>query len=346
MDAGTPCVTCNTLPSPWALAVIYVVVVGCVLWLAIDAAIEKRGSRWFATMAGGIIFGEIVEWMNTHYVPFLDTHQGCPHSYCYPDLGPWLDWFGVPFWIPVGWGGIIYAATWTAGRLQIPWWARSIVSSFLVVTIDFSLDPIANLMNFWTWQYPAVSFIGVPYDNFIGWYLIVLIYSLSSAFVLRRYDEHWNFAAGSKLTAAETRKSILVQCAAAIGSALVATVALIAVEALLTHLAYSSGASDGHTAAIIFMVAVAVGALVTLFVVRGTGDPPDPDQTMNWPALLVPVVIHLACYGLYLGFGEWREPMLIAAIPIQLLAGVFVFAQPWLRQLPTANVATGVSPKP
>jgi Cu/Ag efflux pump CusA len=52
---------------------------------------------------------------------------------------------------------------------------------------------------------------------------------------------------------------------------------------------------------------------------------------VNWVVLVVPVVMHLTSYALYFELARWQEPTaLVAAIPLQLLAGVFVFAQPWL----------------
>jgi uncharacterized membrane protein len=319
------CVDCAAAPSAAPTIIISLVVTVCVGWLFVDA-LRARGHRWAATMIGGIIFGEIVEWLNTHDVPFIQGN----HIYCYPDLP--INWFGVPFWVPVGWGGIIYAATWTAQRLRLPpLLARPVAAAFLAASIDFSLDPVARLTGFWRWECFRVSFCGVPYDNFIGWYLIVFIYSATAAWLLRITKPRWDVQA--ERFSREWRWSVFIQWAAPLLCALVATVVLVAFKWALAFAHVTSDPSnDGSGAAKIFMVATTVGALVTLVL---AGKPvADVDPPVNWPVIVVPAVMHVTCYALLLRFADWsQEPMLVAAIPIQLLAGLFVFATPWRRQL-------------
>jgi uncharacterized membrane protein len=301
-----PCVICDgvptKVPSGTSVAIVTVVVVVCVLALLWDA--RARGARWVATLLGGIVFGEIVEVLNIR-------GAGC-HGYCYPDVGPMI--LGVPLWVPIGWGGIIYASTWAASRLQIPWFGRAITAAFLAVSIDFSLDPVAELLGFWSWDAPPTNFLGVPYDNYAAWFLVVLVYSATATGLLN----WWN------------PRGILAQVGTILVAELVAAVVLFVVVTLLTHFGYSPRGRQGHIAAALFMLALGVGVIGTLLHFRVPRPPSPSAGPVNWPVLVVPVVIHVTSYALYFAYARWQEPALIAAIPIQLLAGVFIFAQPWI----------------
>ena len=293
-------------------------------WLLVDA-IRNRGRRWAATLVGGALFGFVVEWLN--------THTGTGHIYCYPPI-PILNPLGVPFWVALGWGSLIYAATWTAQRLRLPPVGQALAAALLAASVDFSLDPVAELFGFWTWECYDVSFCKVPYDNFIGWYLIVFIYALTTPWVLGRFRSSWYAPPGQPAP----RWGVAIEWLAPLACALVATLALVAVKALLGSFT-SLGSDNGKTAAAIFIGLTILGGFVTFYLGRATVNVPNPP--VNWPVIVVPAVIHVTCYLLFLSTGftlspfAWvgwtQQPMLIASIPIQLIGGLFVFTTPWRR---------------
>jgi uncharacterized protein (DUF983 family) len=313
---------CSESPDGLTVAIICAVVTGCVLWLAWDIRKHRRGARWVATMIGGMLFGWVVEFINTHDV--LPNH----HIYCYPHTP--IDVFGVPYWVPVGWGGIIYASTWTAQRLRLHRWARPIAAAFLAASIDFSLDPVSRLMRFWSWDSFAVSFIDVPYDNFIGWYLIVFVYASTAAWLLRLWKG----------------RGPVYEWLGGILCAVAAMVVFLAAEYALSKV-QSYSQDDGHIAAGIFMVTTIVGIVVTVFLARKAVVDTDPPH-LNWPVMWVPAIIHITCFALYFCFSFLRDatlaPMLVATIPIQFLAGLFVFVTPWRRALMAKTAAAATSP--
>lgn len=320
----TPCIDCSTAPAFWPTAIICFVVTSAVAFLLWDAL--RRGQRWVATLVGGILFGEVVEWTNTHGVAWLGIAGGS--TYCYPDLP--INWWGVPYWVPVGWGGIIYASTWTAQRLQLSRWARPVAAAFLAASIDFSLDPIAELLRFWRWECYPVNYCGVPYDNFIGWYLIVFVYALSADLVLSATKKHWDMPAGTKSFSPAWRRSTGIQWGLALACAFVATVIFFVARALLS-LVPSTSAGTGEPAAWIFVGATIVGFTVIAWYAWLT--PAGGAPAVSWPVMIVPAIMHVTAYVLLLGFSTWKaQPMLVAAIPALLLAGLFVFATPWRLQ--------------
>lgn len=131
---------------------------------------KREGNQWLSTYACGILFGTTLELL-------LVSRAGA--SYQYGEF--WLMvGFGqkVPLWVGVGWGAILYAASWTAQRLALPRWLRPLAAGLLAVNIDMSLDPIAEKLGFWSWLHPPdVNLYGVPFDNFLGWFAIVATYS-------------------------------------------------------------------------------------------------------------------------------------------------------------------------
>jgi hypothetical protein len=316
---ANPPADCSVPPDGVAVTIICLVVTACVVWLAWDIRRAKRGHRWVATMLGGMIFGWAVEFMNTH--DLVSSH----HIYCYPaayadlfGLRIPINVWGVPYWVFVGWGGIIYASTWTAQRLRLHPWARPIAAAFLAASIDFSLDPVSALMRFWSWDYFPESFIGVPYDNFIGWYLIVFVYASTAAWLLRIWKG----------------RGPLYEWLGAVLCAAAALFVFLVVEFALSKVqSYSN--DDGHVAAEIFMATTIVGIIVTVFFARKPVA--DEDPPVNWPAMCVPAVIHVTCYGIYFFFSFRNDPthtpMLVAAIPIHFLAGLLIFVTPWRRTL-------------
>ncbi|HEX8793073.1 MAG TPA: carotenoid biosynthesis protein [Polyangiaceae bacterium] len=331
--AIVPCpVVCPSPPSAPDY-IMSAVVELCVAVLLVDAAFSghKRGAwRWVSTLLGGIIFGWSLEWANTN-------HGGAGAAYCYPPAPFPFNLGGVPLWVPIGWGGIIYAATWTAKHLQLNVVARAAAAAFLVASIDFSLDPVAKLLGFWVWECDNVNFFGVPYDNFDGWYLIVFVYALTASLLLGCTRHLWD----KKKAGASYQPwlGVLVQLAAPVACAIVAILVLLlaksavpAITKLITTVLvalFHHPPDPSAPSAVLFVLLTAAGAGTLLFSKPRPRDPVAP----NWPIIAVPVVIHVASYWLFLQYaGMAAEPSLVATIPLQLLAGIFVYTLPWRRR--------------
>jgi hypothetical protein len=289
--------------------IIEISVTGAVVWLARNAF--QQGHRWLATLLWGIVFGFLVEWWNT-------THPPCPYTYpCNP-----LSIACVPLWVPIGWGGIIYAGAWTAQRLRLPLLARPGAAALLAVNLDLTLDPVAQALGFWNWSKIHVTFFEVPFNNFLAWYMVVSVYALCSRGFLRL--ARW--VLGRRGDGRTERDVVWVQYAGPFGGATLAFVVILVVKGLVGTTS-GSALTGGSTAAVIFVVitVLAVGLLAT-------GPSGSRNQAkVNWPVILVPVFIHAVSFALFLGFGEWtKQPALLAVIPMNMIAGAFLFALPSL----------------
>ena len=138
----------------------------------------KKNPYFAFVMLAAMVFGFLAEYFSVSKIP---------QPYHYPhgliDLpGP------VPLNICLGWGIIIYAALQTASKLHVKWWLNPLISGFLAVIIDLAEDPPYVQMNLWTWtpSHPEAWF-GIPWSNYVGWFLIVIIFIFSLELFSRRF---------------------------------------------------------------------------------------------------------------------------------------------------------------
>src|SRR5712692_8075491 len=114
------------------------------------------------------------------------------HYYYTDELGPKL--FLVPILIGPAYLGTGYLA-WTLARIllgatekRLPGqqvWAVPVLASFLMVAWDLSFDPIASTIGHsWIWQQGG-NYFGVPFSNFMGWFLTVFVFFQLFALYLR-----------------------------------------------------------------------------------------------------------------------------------------------------------------
>ena len=93
----------------------------------------------------------------------------------------------APLVIGVGWAVIGYAAMGFSDSLNVPQWAKPFLDALLALLIDLGMDMVAirdvysfgdTVSGMWNW---GISFhdgwFGVPYANFMAWWLVVFIMS-------------------------------------------------------------------------------------------------------------------------------------------------------------------------
>ncbi len=114
----------------------------------------------------------------------------------------------VPLAIPIMEAMLIYATVQTSRRLELPWLTRPILNGLLAMSIDLLMDPIVSAsvncqpspvimppapvepgIGFWVWRLlpehtvlgvtlPEHLFFGVPLNNFTGWFIGIVIFTL------------------------------------------------------------------------------------------------------------------------------------------------------------------------
>lgn len=136
-----------------------------------------RGSAAFLVLVIAIPFAS----------EFLGVLTGIPYGpYRYrAALGPWA--FGlVPFFILVAWVfiGYMVIVTSTLALGRTSYWLAP-VDGALAMAWDLMVDPAAVRAGYWTWS-PAGPFYGVPASNFLGWFAVVMLFSLAVRWVWSR----------------------------------------------------------------------------------------------------------------------------------------------------------------
>jgi uncharacterized membrane protein len=112
-------------------------------------------------------------------------------------MGPKL--FHVPVFLGLAYLGLGYLS-WTLARLIVGGAHRPLagsrivtvplIASFLMVAWDLSCDPVwATILHFWIWQHGG-SYFGVPFTNFLGWYLTSYLFYQLFALYLRARPIH------------------------------------------------------------------------------------------------------------------------------------------------------------
>jgi uncharacterized membrane protein len=279
---------------------------------------RSQGKQWVSTYACGVLFGTAIELL-------IVSRAGA--SYRYGDfwlmLGP--EGKKVPLWVGVGWGAILYAATWTAYRLKLPRLLRPLAAGVLAVNIDMSLDPIAHHLGYWKWlSAPAVNLYGVPFDNFLGWFAIVASYSF---FVREGFDRY----------RPETGRSYVWVPPL---SAVLATVVMVGVKQV-AEVVYALPGGETGPFVLVFGVSCAIA---WGYAVRSRRD-----QPVSWPILGVPLFMHGLLWLLLFTTGTFADPLLtslIVLIPMNLFVGFFAYGWVSLENLfPVAERSTQPSPE-
>lgn len=115
-------------------------------------------------------------------------HTGFPFgNYQYGQvLGPKL--FEVPIMIGVNWLILVYLT----GSLLNKWIQNDLFAAFIgaftMVMIDYSIEPVAIALDFWTWENDLI-----PLSNYLGWFGVAFIIQM----IFRKAD----FIKENKITA-------------------------------------------------------------------------------------------------------------------------------------------------
>ncbi len=134
----------------------------------------RSGNRNGVALIGGVLFAIIFEHLNV--VRFAHVRGG--YSY-HP-----ASWFQIagdtPLYVPLAWGYILATSRTLTDRLRLKFWARPFCDALLTLLIDTSLDVVAIRLHFWSWRGIGrrEGFFGVPADNFLGWLLVSLSFSI------------------------------------------------------------------------------------------------------------------------------------------------------------------------
>ena len=120
-----------------------------------------------------LVFGMILEIGNTYLA----------HTYYYsPNF--LITIFNVPLAIGLWWAIIVYCVMLLSDQYNLPWTLRPVMDALTALILDLSFDPVAIRVGFWHWIIPLnQEWFGVPYENLVGWVLVVLVFSFLIRFL-------------------------------------------------------------------------------------------------------------------------------------------------------------------
>jgi putative membrane protein len=75
--------------------------------------------------------------------------------------------YGVPVISGLNWFLMVYSCGMVASVFKYGAFIRSLIGATLMVIIDFSLEPVAVILDYWSWQNDII-----PLQNYIGWFVV------------------------------------------------------------------------------------------------------------------------------------------------------------------------------
>lgn len=255
----------------------------------------RLGTAALATLFAGMMFGFAIE------VFFVTQYAG----YAYGDflIDPPVWGHSVPLWVAAGWGTIIYISMAATDRMGFQWYFRPLLDGLLAVSLDLTLDPIAEATGWWHWVRPG-QFFGVPCDNFIGWLLIVSSFSF-----FLRLGFHF-FPRGL-----HTWRDVLIPLTATLPAVGVVAGAQVVLERVYPHL--------GEPLTFILLASLFLGISTWAACTAQAVTPP------QWFLTAVPGAYHGLMLVLLLltGFGL-GNPEALVGLPLAAISSLFAFRFP------------------
>ena len=81
------------------------------------------------------------------------------------NLGPKIA--GVPLLIGINWAVLVVSTAEISKNFRLNIWLQSAIAAGLMVLLDFFIEPLAPVLDFWSWTYGDP-----PAFNYITWYII------------------------------------------------------------------------------------------------------------------------------------------------------------------------------
>ncbi len=157
------------------LLVIELMAFGVAVYAIVAMAVQKRWLGLFAS-ALAVPYSFVAEALCVHVGTYTYARALVPIPFPVPC--PSGTHQIVPLWVPIGWGTIVAFSTVTAVQLEVGVFAQAAAAALLALHLDLSLDPVATGLHFWSWNPPS-AVLGVPFQNFTGWLMLVGFYALS-----------------------------------------------------------------------------------------------------------------------------------------------------------------------
>ena len=75
--------------------------------------------------------------------------------------------FGVPILIGINWCILVFITGYIADTFSHNFWQKILLGIFLMISLDLVMEPVAPVLDFWTFKSGLASF-----QNYLGWSLV------------------------------------------------------------------------------------------------------------------------------------------------------------------------------
>lgn len=82
-----------------------------------------------------------------------------------------LKLFNIPLIIGVNWLMLVFSVGCILDSVNRSFLAKSIIGAFMLVLLDYLIEPIAIKFDFWTWQNGII-----PFKNYVAWFLFSFLF--------------------------------------------------------------------------------------------------------------------------------------------------------------------------
>ena len=131
-------------------------------FVIIILARDQRRKDFYVFLAASWLVGFAVEWIGIHTGLLFG-------SYSYGEnLG--VKFLDVPLVIGFNWGLVTISAAALANRISKNKKWIPFIAAFLMVTLDFFMEPVAMKSDFWSWKNNVI-----PLYNYFCWFLVGLL---------------------------------------------------------------------------------------------------------------------------------------------------------------------------
>jgi putative membrane protein len=129
----------------------------------------------------GFLVFFLLAWMFTYFAEVLGVYTGHVFGAYHYGSAMKLQVLAVPLVIPFNWVMLVLGMLSIVRLTKLPVWAIPPLAAMGLVLFDYTLEPVAVILDYWTWEGGSI-----PLQNYLAWFIIALF--VSSAAQILKFD--------------------------------------------------------------------------------------------------------------------------------------------------------------
>ena len=123
---------------------------------------SSYGIKFWGFIALAFFTGMLAEWIGVHTGLLFGAYKYGPV------LGPKV--FAVPVIIGINWAMLSIVSAAMLKKLKLNFYLEVFLAAFLMVFLDFLMEPVAIKLHFWNWKNDHI-----PFYNYVCWLVVSLL---------------------------------------------------------------------------------------------------------------------------------------------------------------------------